>query len=89
MATPDTKTENRAQLRDLKRRQILDAAKRIFAEHGLEAATMREIAAAAGCTTGAIYPLFPATPPCCGNRWRMSRRQCSAAWPRCARTVRS
>ncbi len=60
MTTPDTKTENRAQLRDLKRRQILDAAKRIFAEHGLEAATMREIAAAAGCTTGAIYPLFPA-----------------------------
>lgn len=54
------KADNRAQLRDFKRRQILDAAKRIFAERGLDAATMREIAAAAGCTTGAIYPLFPA-----------------------------
>lgn len=37
---------------------ILDAARLVFSEHGLEGATMREIAARAGVTTGAIYPQF-------------------------------
>lgn len=46
-------------LRDLKRRMILEAARGIFAARGLQAASMREIAQAAACTTGAIYPLFP------------------------------
>lgn len=48
-----------ANLRDLKRRMILEAARGIFAARGLQAASMREIAQAAACTTGAIYPLFP------------------------------
>lgn len=59
MAATAKPGSKRAELRDFKRGQILAAARRIFAERGMEAATMREIAAAAGCTTGAIYPLFP------------------------------
>ncbi|MDB5366380.1 MAG: TetR/AcrR family transcriptional regulator [Rhodospirillales bacterium] len=34
---------------------ILEAAQRVFAEHGLEGATMRAIALEAGYTAGAIY----------------------------------
>lgn len=45
-------------MRDAKRERILDAAARVFAERGLDEASMRKIAAQAGCTTGAIYPLF-------------------------------
>lgn len=45
-------------LRDLRRSLLIDAAKRIFSAVGLEGATMRAIAAEAGCTTGAIYPYF-------------------------------
>lgn len=37
---------------------LLRAAREEFAEHGLEGATMRGIALRAGCSTGAIYPLF-------------------------------
>lgn len=45
-------------VRAAKRERILEAAARIFADHGLDGASMRRIAAQAGCTTGAIYPLF-------------------------------
>ena len=41
-----------------KRDLLLRAARDEFAEQGLEGATMRGIAVRAGCTTGAIYPLF-------------------------------
>ena len=41
-----------------KRDLLLRAARDEFAEQGLEGATMRSIAVRAGCTTGAIYPLF-------------------------------
>lgn len=41
-----------------KRNLVLDAARDEFAEKGLEGVTMRSIALRAGCTTGAIYPLF-------------------------------
>jgi AcrR family transcriptional regulator len=41
-----------------RRRVVLDGAWRVFARDGLDGATMRAIAAEAGCTTGAIYPLF-------------------------------
>jgi AcrR family transcriptional regulator len=41
-----------------KRELLLRAARDEFAEQGLEGATMRGIAERAGCTTGAIYPLF-------------------------------
>lgn len=45
-------------LKDAKRGILLRAARDEFAEQGLEGATMRGIAVRAGCTTGAIYPLF-------------------------------
>lgn len=47
-----------ASVRDMKRVAILAAASEVFGEHGLQGATMRQIAQRAGCTTGAIYPLF-------------------------------
>ncbi|HEX4197966.1 MAG TPA: helix-turn-helix domain-containing protein [Caulobacteraceae bacterium] len=40
------------------RRQLLDAAKRLFNERGYDAATVREIAAAAGLSTGAVFASF-------------------------------
>ena len=43
---------------DERRRSILDAALRVFERKGLGEASMRAIALEAGCTTGAIYPLF-------------------------------
>lgn len=45
-------------LKDFKRSMILAAAKRVFTRSGLQGATMRSIAAEAGCTTGAVYPHF-------------------------------
>jgi len=45
---------------DQHRRQVIvDAARRVFEESGLEGASIRAIAQMAGCTTGAIYPHFP------------------------------
>jgi TetR/AcrR family transcriptional regulator len=41
-----------------RRRLIVEAARRVFEASGLEGASIRAIAQAAGCTTGAIYPLF-------------------------------
>jgi len=43
---------------EFKRRAILDAATAEFAAKGLDKASMRAIAAAAGMTTGAIYTMF-------------------------------
>lgn len=48
-----------AALRETRRKLILDAASACFAQEGLERTSMRKIAAEAGATTGAIYPLFP------------------------------
>jgi TetR/AcrR family transcriptional regulator len=45
-------------MRDFRRNLIIEAARRVFAERGLAGASLRTIAAAAGCTTGAIYPYF-------------------------------
>lgn len=45
-------------LRDARRQVIVDAARRVFEGVGLEGASIRLIAAEAGCTTGAIYPWF-------------------------------
>lgn len=50
--------ERQSALRQARRRLILDAAQQVFVKDGLEGATVRAIAAAAGCTTGALYPLF-------------------------------
>ncbi len=42
----------------LRRQKILEAATRVFEKEGLSNASMRVIAQEAGCTTGAIYPIF-------------------------------
>jgi AcrR family transcriptional regulator len=43
----------------LTRSHILATALRVFREHGLEAATMRELASAAGASLGSAYYYFP------------------------------
>lgn len=43
----------------LLRREIEDAAAKLFAAKGIDGATTREIAAAAGCSEGAIYRYWP------------------------------
>jgi AcrR family transcriptional regulator len=40
------------------RSRVLDAARQLFAERGYEAATIRDIAAAAGLSTGAVFASF-------------------------------
>jgi TetR/AcrR family transcriptional regulator len=45
-------------LRAFKRQLVIEAARRVFASRSLDEASMRLIAAEAGCTTGAIYPYF-------------------------------
>lgn len=47
-----------AAVKGAKRNLLLQAARDEFIERGLEGATMRGIALKAGCTTGAIYPVF-------------------------------
>ena len=47
-----------AERRALTRRGLLDAAARLFAEHGVEGAAVDAIAAAAGRTAGALYDHF-------------------------------
>jgi len=42
-----------------RRGEILDAAARLFARQGFHAASMREIAAAAGMLPGSLYYHFP------------------------------
>jgi len=46
-------------VKEAKRDLLLNAARDEFVDRGLEGATMRGIGLRAGCTTGAIYPLFP------------------------------
>lgn len=60
-AGPDASGQDgfrRQALRAARRALIVAAARRVFARVGLEAATLRAIAAEAGCTTGALYPVF-------------------------------
>lgn len=47
-------------MRDFKRRRILEAAKRVFHDKGLDGAAMRAIAGEAGYTAGALYSYYPA-----------------------------
>jgi AcrR family transcriptional regulator len=44
---------------DQRRVELVDATWRIIARHGIEGATMREIAAEAGFANGALKPYFP------------------------------
>jgi len=54
------RTARRKAVHDFKRAAIVDAARRVFAEHGLDGASVRLIARAAGYTPGAIYFYFSA-----------------------------
>lgn len=62
-SSPSTKAQEkldpvRAQLADARRAQILDAATQVFSEKGFHAATIRDIARAAGIADGTIYIYF-------------------------------
>ncbi|HEY2658523.1 MAG TPA: helix-turn-helix domain-containing protein [Caulobacteraceae bacterium] len=48
----------RAMAKQRTREKLLDAARRLFAERGYEAATVRDIAAAADLSTGAVFASF-------------------------------
>src|ERR1700710_582460 len=51
---PNRRAENKARTRQ----KVLDSAKRLFMTHGYEGATMRDIAADAGLSTGAVFANF-------------------------------
>jgi AcrR family transcriptional regulator len=51
----DPRADRKRAATDHRRKLILDAAKEVFQEHGLDGASMREIAKKAGYTPGAIY----------------------------------
>jgi AcrR family transcriptional regulator len=54
----DVPTSLRAQSKLKTRRRVLDAARRLFMERGYEAATIRDIAAQADLSTGAVFASF-------------------------------
>src|SRR3954463_12874398 len=54
----DGPTSLRAQSKLKTRRRVLEAARRLFMERGYEAATIRDIAGAAGLSTGAVFASF-------------------------------
>ena len=54
----NAKSLRRAAIQDFKRQSILVAAEQVFLEHGLDGATVRSIAKAAGCATGTVYLYF-------------------------------
>jgi AcrR family transcriptional regulator len=51
----DQRADRRKAVRDLKRSLILDAARKVFETDGLDGASLRAIAAAAGYTPAALY----------------------------------
>jgi AcrR family transcriptional regulator len=58
MRKPKTRTAGGEGKRDRTRRQLVDATLAVVAEHGFAGASLAEIAARAGMTTGAIYSNF-------------------------------
>ena len=54
----NTQRMSRAESKEQTRRQLLDSARKVFAEKGFNAATVEEIAAGAGFTRGAFYANF-------------------------------
>ncbi len=59
MPSPQRRRDQRLQaLSDVRRGLVLDAAREVFEETGLDGANMREIARRAGYTPGAIYSYF-------------------------------
>src|SRR5450631_1043869 len=61
MATPHAVSHDPRwrRLPEKRPQQILDAALSVFAEHGIDAAKLEEIAARAGVSKGTIYLYFP------------------------------
>ncbi len=57
--TPESADARRDAVRDFKRAAILAAAQGVFGKAGLEGATIRAIAQAAGYTAGAVYSYYP------------------------------
>lgn len=57
--TDSARADRHEAVNELKRSLILDAARRVFEAEGLDGASMRAIAKAAGYTPGAIYFHFP------------------------------
>ncbi len=58
-ADPRTRAPNKRELAKAETRQkILDSARRLFADKGYEAATVRDIATGAGMSTGAVFANF-------------------------------
>lgn len=55
---PPININRTARLNAERREVILEAARNVFDQKGLRGSSIRAIAAAAGCTTGAIYPYF-------------------------------
>ena len=52
---PAERPSQRALAKQRTREKIVGAAKALFAEHGYEGATIRDIAKAAGMSTGAVF----------------------------------
>lgn len=65
---------------DARRRSILDAAAKVFAEKGVAAATMAEIAHEAGISPGAIYRYFPSKEDLARGCMEGSAEAVKAAW---------
>ena len=57
-AEADPRARRRAAQRAVNRTEILDAAERVFGEHGIRDGSIRQIAAVSGFSPGAIYLFF-------------------------------
>jgi AcrR family transcriptional regulator len=55
---PDLRAQRRAARRSENRTEILDAAERVFGEHGVRDGSLRQIALLSGFSTAAIYLFF-------------------------------
>ena len=58
-AAPTPRDSARAARLDVYRRHVVDAAERVFAEHGFDAARLQDISRLAGLSMGTIYAVFP------------------------------
>jgi len=58
MSTHDERPAHRREQAERRREQLIDAAMSVFGSKGVEAASTREVAAAAGVTPGLLYHYF-------------------------------